>query len=504
MQKVFTVDKIRLADKYSIENEPVKSIDLMERAANACVNWLIERIEKNNSFAVFCGPGNNGGDGLAIARLLNEYGFESRVFYLESERYSQDFLINKERLKGNKEISVLPVINTNELPKIFENEIILDALFGSGLSKPIDGIAAKLIKHLNQTDCLKIAIDIPSGLFADKSSRSLRSEIFQADYTLSFQFPKLAFFMPENDTFVGIWQVLDIGLSQEFIQKTESPFYLIESKSAGELIRKRPKFAHKGSFGHGLLIAGSTGKMGAAVLAGKAALRSGAGLITVHHPKSGLAIIPVAVPELMSSVDENENLYSKNPKLQQFNAIAIGPGLGTSKESQNAFKLLIQESAFPLVIDADALNMLSENKTWLSFLPKNSILTPHLKEFERLTGKAKNDFDRLDKQISFSKKYQVYIVLKGAHTSISTPDGKVFFNTSGNPGMATGGSGDVLTGILLGLKAQNYTSLHAAIFGVFLHGLAGDFAADNKGEASLMAGDIIDSISEAYLSLISQ
>jgi NAD(P)H-hydrate epimerase len=503
MQKVFTVDKIRLADQYTIENEPIKSIELMERAANACVNWLIERIEKNNSFAVFCGPGNNGGDGLAIARLLYEYGFESRVFYLESERYSEDFSMNKNRLKDYKEISVSSINNDLELAEIYENEIIIDALFGSGLSKPLEGIAAKTIKYLNQINCMKIAIDIPSGLFADKTSRSFKSEIFQADYTLSFQFPKLAFFMPENDTFVGNWQVLDIGLSAEFIQKTETPFYLIESKSASELIRKRPKFAHKGSFGHGLLIAGSTGKIGAAVLAGKSALRTGAGLITVHHPKSGLTIIPIAVPELMSSIDENENVYSKNPTLFNYNAIAIGPGLGTSKESQNALKLLIQESAVPLVIDADALNILSENKTWLSFFPKNSILTPHIKEFERLAGKAKNDFDRLDKQISFSKKYQVYIVLKGAHTSISTPDGKVFFNTSGNPGMATGGSGDVLTGILLGLKAQNYTSLHAAIFGVFLHGLAGDFAADNKGEASLMAGDIIDSISEAYLSLIS-
>lgn len=502
MQKVFTVDKICLADQYTIKNEPVKSIDLMERAANACVNWLIEHVEKANSFAVFCGHGNNGGDGLAIARILNEHGFKSRVFYLESERYSEDFIINKNRLKDYKNILVSSIKNDVELTEIHENEIIIDALFGSGLSKPLEGIAAKIIKYLNQLKCLKIAIDIASGLFADKSSRSSKSEIFQADYTLSFQFPKLAFFMPENDVFVGNWQVLDIGLSTEFIQKTETPFYLIESKSAGELIRKRPKFAHKGSFGHGLLIAGSTGKMGAAVLAGKAALRSGAGLITVHHPKSGLAIISIAVPELMSSMDENENGYSKNPKLQHFNAIAIGPGLGTSKESQKAFKLLIQESTVPLVIDADALNILSENKTWLSFLPKKSILTPHVKEFERLAGKAKNDFDRLDQQISFSKKYQVYIVLKGAHTSISTPDGKVFFNSTGNPGMATGGSGDVLTGILLGLKAQNYSSFHAALLGVFLHGLAGDLAADTKGEASLIAGDIIDSISEAYLSLI--
>jgi hydroxyethylthiazole kinase-like uncharacterized protein yjeF len=377
-----------------------------------------------------------------------------------------------------------------------------DTLFGSGLSKPLQGFEAKLVKHLNHQNALKIAIDIPSGLFADKSSESKNAERFKADYTLSFQFPKLAFFMSENDAFVGDWQVLDIGLSQEYIQKTDTDYFILESISAMELIRPRDKFSHKGSYGHGLLIAGSMGKMGAAVLAGKAALRSGAGLITVHHPKSGLSIIPTSVPELMTSIDESETVFSKSPNLSNYSAIAIGPGLGTAKASQSAFKFLIQESKVPLVIDADALNILAENKTWLSFLPKNSILTPHLKEFERLAGKMENDFERLDKQIAFAKKYQVYVLLKGAHSSIACPDGKVFFNSTGNPGMATGGSGDVLTGILLGLKAQNYTSLHASILGVFLHGLAGDFAAENKGQASLIAGDIVDSIPEAFMSLI--
>ena len=502
MQKVFTVDKIRLADQFTIENESVGSINLMERAAKACVHWFLSRTFDAPIFAIFCGHGNNGGDGLAMARLLSKHNFEVRVFILEAENYSSDFIINQDRLKSRDGVVVKIIKSKADFPQFANQEIVIDALFGSGLSKPLAGLAANLVEHLNKQNSHKIAIDIPSGLFADKSSITRKTVCFQADYTLSFQFPKLAFFMPENDAFVGNWQVLDIGLSHKYIQTTETPYFFIESITAKELIRPRAKYSHKGSFGHGLLIAGSLGKMGAAILAGKAALRSGAGLITVHHPLSGLSVIPSAVPELMTSIDVHEIYFSKPPNLSAYSAIAIGPGLGTAKQSQAAFKLLIQQSKLSLIIDADGLNILAENKTWLSFLPINSILTPHIKEFERLVGKSENDFDRLDKQIAFAKKHKVYLILKGAHSSIASPDGKVFFNSTGNPGMATGGSGDVLTGILLGLKAQNYTSLHASILGVFLHGLAGDFASENKGQASLIASDIIESVGVAYLSLI--
>ncbi len=499
MQKVFSVDKIRLADQFTIENEPIKSIDLMERAATACVKWIHAKLLGKNSFNIFCGPGNNGGDGLAIARLLAEQKQKVSVFILASEHYSTEFQINLERLGILKKVSVQRITSESEFPVLVSDQILIDALFGSGLKRPLHGLVAQLVNHLNNTGCLKLAIDIPSGLFSDKSTKGY--ERFQADYTLSFQFPKLAFFMPENDPFVGEWQILDIGLNQNYIQKADTSFYFLESRSMAEWIRPRTKFAHKGSYGHGLLIAGSQGKMGAALLAGKAALRSGAGLITVHIPKSGMSIIPCAVPELMASLDEHESFFSKIPNLSNYSAIAIGPGLGSAKQTQSAVKLIIQESKIPIIVDADALNILSENKTWLHFLPSNSIFTPHVKEFERLAGKAENDFDRLDKQMAFSKKYQIFVILKGAHTSISTPDGKVFFNSTGNPGMATGGSGDVLTGILLGLRAQNYSALQTCLLGVFLHGLAGDFAAENKGQASLIASDIVESMPAAFFSL---
>jgi len=380
--------------------------------------------------------------------------------------------------------------------------VIIDALFGSGLSKPLKGLPAKLVRHLNQTSNMRIAIDIPSGIFSDVSVPEKNAVRFKADYTLSFQFPKLAFFMPENDAFVGDWQVLDIGLSADFITKTETSYYLLNHQYLQSQLKVRTKYAHKGTYGHGLLIAGSRGKMGAAVLAGKAALRAGAGLVSVHHPKAGMAVIPTAVPELMTSIDADESVFSEAPDLTKYNAIAIGPGLGTHKKTQNAFKLLIQETKVPLIIDADGLNILSENKTWLAFLPPNSILTPHVKEFERLTGKANNDFDQLQKQRAFAQKWGVYVILKGAHTRIATPSGQVFFNSTGNPGMATGGSGDVLTGILLGLSSQNYTPLNTCLLGVFLHGLAGDLAVETKGQYSLISGDIIDYLGEAFLSLL--
>ena len=502
MQKIFSVDKVRLADLFTIENEPIKSIDLMERASEACAAWLIKRSTKENTYAIFCGPGNNGGDGLALARLLNNHGFGVRVFILKASKYSEDFLINQNRLINSESIDVNIIDSETDFPLVTESEIIIDALFGSGLSKPLEKIAAKLIGYLNKQRSLSIAIDIPSGLFADRSSITKDAVIFKADYTLSFQFPKLAFFMAENDLFVGDWQVLDIGLSSEYIHQTKTSYYFLDLLSAVELIRPRPKYSHKGSYGHGLLIAGSNNKMGAAILACKSALRSGAGLITLHHPKGAKSILPAAVPEVMSSLDENEEMWSNLPSLTPYSAIAVGPGIGTFKPCQKALKLLIQETKLPLVIDADALNILSENKTWLSFLPAHSILTPHPKEFERLVGKSKNDFDCLERQLAFAEKYKVFLILKGAHTRIATPNGQVFFNSSGNPGMATAGAGDVLTGILLGLKAQAYTSMDACILGVFIHGLAGDFAAENKGQISLISSDIIDSIPEGFISLL--
>ena len=500
--KILPVPKIREADAYTILNEPILSIDLMERAARACCGWIANQFANEVKILIVCGPGNNGGDGLAIARLLSLQGYSAEVYYAKlSEQFSADFLQNLGRLEKTTSIKLTLLSQGDVLPDFNESDVIIDALFGSGLTRPADGFAAEIIRHINASRSTVVSIDIPSGLFADASSLHNRSAIVQADYTLSFQMPKLAFMFAENAPFNGEWHLLPIGLHQDFLDGAATKNFFITRREVSKLMLPRPAFAHKGNFGHALLIAGSSGKMGAAVLSARACLRSGAGLLTAHIPKEGLTIMPVAVPECMTRPDPADTIFTSPGDLAPFNAIGIGPGIGTDELTQKALKLLIQEARFPLVLDADALNILSQNKTWLAFLPKNSILTPHPKEFERLAGKCNDDFERLEEARRFAVKFSVFLVLKGMHTAICCPDGNCYFNSTGNPGMATGGSGDVLTGIILGLLARGYPPKEAALLGVYLHGFAGDLAALALGQESMMAGDITHYLSDAFLSL---
>lgn len=500
--KILDVNKIREADRFTIENEPIASIDLMERAGSNCTKWIRKKLKKSQKVFVFVGPGNNGGDGLVIARQLFESGFDIHiVLILITEQFSIDFTINLKRVEHLNNIEKTEVRSVNDLPKIPSGSLIIDAIFGSGLSRKPEGFVADTIRHINNSNAVIVSIDIPSGLFADQISDSKNSAIVMADYTLSLQLPKFSFMFSEAELNIGQLIIIDIGLHPAFLEQVEAKAFIIEKGDCNMLFKPRHKFSHKGVFGHALLIAGSQGKVGAAVLSARASLRSGLGLLSTHIPKNGVNILQTAVPESMLSIDESEECFSNLPKLDNYNAIGIGPGLGTNKQSQNSLKLLIQEFKSPMVIDADALNILSENKTWLSFLPKGSILTPHPKEFERLAGKSSDSFERVKKQIEFATKYQVYVILKGANTSIVTPEGQMFFNSTGNPGMATAGSGDVLTGILLGLLTQHYSPLHASIIGVYLHGLSADIAAKKKGFDSLIASDIIDYLGKAFLKL---
>lgn len=501
MQKIFSSEQVRRADAYTIQNEPILSIDLMERAAAACVEWM-ETFQNmgNKHVFVLCGPGNNGGDGLAVSRMLAEKKVKVSVFIPDDEvKKSEDFSVNLQRLR---ECSVkIQSYESSDLNQLSENSIIVDALFGSGLSKPLEGIYKELVLQINNSKCITISIDIPSGLFADKPADAAKDSIVKADYTLSFQFPKLAFLFAENEYFVGNWQVLPIGLHTGFIQDEQCRNYMIDFEDVKSILKSRSRFSHKGTFGHALLIGGSKGKIGASVLMGKACLRSGAGLVTVHLPGCGYSIIQTAGPEVMVSVDESENECSQIPRLDPFSAIAAGPGLGTGKNTASMLKHLIQEAKVPLLLDADALNILSDNPTWLAFLPKNSVLTPHPGEFARVAGKTTNSFDRLEVLRSFCIKYSLNIVLKGAYTVTCSPLGNCYFNSTGNPGMATGGSGDVLTGIIAGLLAQGYNATEACILGVHLHGLAGDLAAEETGYEALVAGDIIEHLGNAFVKL---
>ena len=506
--KILPVEKIREADAFTIENEPVDSIDLMERAASKVYDWFMKRCKtKEVTVKIFCGIGNNGGDGLALARMLFFTGIIPQVFVVRfSDKMSRNCEVNFNRLKEETETPMYDIFSEDDFPLINDKDIVVDAIFGSGLNRNIEGFAAELIKHLNDNNAIRIAIDIPSGLLTlgsqqttdngqQSSSKSHNShQIFKADYTLSFQFPKLAFMFPENDVFVGRWEVLDIGLHKDFIDNVETLNFYTTEDMAMPILRKRTKFSHKGTYGHALLVAGSSGKTGAALLAAEACLRTGVGLLTAHLPKDALLPMQIYLPEAMTSIDKSETHCTEIDDIIPYTAIGVGPGTGKNAETTTLLKKIIQDATQPLVLDADALNIISENPTWLSFLPDNTILTPHPKEFECLFGKTNDSYERLELQRKMSVIHNIIIVLKGAHTAITFPNGTCFFNSTGNPGMATAGSGDVLTGMILSLLAQRYTPQEAALLGVYLHGKAGDEAAKEIGENSMIARDIVKSI----------
>ncbi len=491
--KILSSAQIREVDAYTIENEPVVSIDLMERASKACYNWIRRNIKKKKKVQVFCGMGNNGGDGLAVARMLGGTGYDVTVFIIRhTKQGSEDFRINEARLKKVRNVKMHDITADDKLPKIDKEAVVIDAMFGSGLKRPLEGFPASIVHHINTSEALVVAVDFPSGLFCEDNSKNIHKNIIKANYTLTFQLPKLSFMFAENNKYTGEWHILDIGLHKGFINDLETKNHFVLDEDIRKFYKRRGRFSHKGNYGHGLLISGSYGKVGAAILGARGALRSGIGLITVHIPKCGYEILQSGIPEAMCSIDENETIFTGIKDTGSFNAIGIGPGIGTGKETAAGLKLLIQNYAAPMVFDADALNILAENLTWLSFLPKGSILTPHPKEFERIAGKCGNSYERMQRALELAFKYQVFIVLKGAHTLTAFPDGRAFFNSTGNPGMATGGSGDVLTGIILGLLAQGYLPSEAATAGVYLHGLAADIAARRKGYEALLAGDIIE------------
>ncbi len=497
--KILPIDKVREADAYTIKNEPVDSIDLMERAAKSCYKWMLGKFRSTDRIKVFCGLGNNGGDGLAIARLLFKKDFRVEVFVLRySDKSSDDFNTNLENLRYQKKVKINEISRFEDLPETLNSDWVVDAIFGSGLSKPVTGFIGQVIEYINNQNTKVVSIDIPSGLFADKSSVDSGGAIINADVTLSFEFAKKAFMFSENLPFVKEWEIMSINLHPDFVKSVDKADYLVLVNDIQGLIKKRRKFDHKGRFGHALLIAGSYGKMGAAVLASEACMRTGAGLLTTHVPKMGYDIIQTAVPEVMTSIDRSETSFSELPDLDPYNAIGIGPGIGQDKETRTALKVLIQNTGLPILFDADAINILGENKTWLSFIPPGCIFTPHPKEFERLVGKSNNAFERDKLQREFSVRYGAYVILKGYSTAISCPDGMCFYNSTGNPGMATGGSGDVLTGVILGLLAQGYTSLEACLVGTYLHGLAGDLASENLSCEASLASDITGHIGYAY------
>lgn len=492
MMKIFPTTKIKELDTYTIENEPIASIDLMERASQAITKAISGRWGTETPFTVFAGPGNNGGDALAVSRLLAGQGYRVEVYLFNTKgSLSPDCEVNKERLSEVLNVDFHEVTSQFVPPTLTAEHVVIDGLFGSGLNKALSGGFAAVVKYINASSATVVAIDIPSGLMGEDNTYNIPTNIIRADLTLSLQLPKLAFLFAENEPFVGEWELLDIGLSGEAIEDTETDFYLLENEDMPYLLKSRNKFAHKGNFGRALLIAGSQGMAGASILAARACLRSGVGLLTVHVPFCNNAIVQTSVPEAMTELDISDTCFASSMDTDEYQAVGVGPGLGKSAETETALLEQIGHCQTPMVVDADALNLLGEHRSYIGRLPQGSILTPHPKELERLVGKCQNSYERLMKARELAKNAGVHIILKGAYSAIVSPSGKCWFNITGNPGMATGGSGDVLTGVVLALMAQGYDTETTALLATYVHGLAGDIACKKQGMTGMTAGDIV-------------
>lgn len=500
--KILTCTQQKEADAYTIANNNILSINLMEKAASLIADEISKRWDRSHRIVVFAGAGNNGGDALAVARLLfsKSYPVEIYLFNIKGT-ISEDCMTNIQRLQQCGFTDYHEISNAFEPPKLTAEDVVVDGLFGSGLNKPLSGGFASVVKYINASNAQVVSIDLPSGLMGEDNSNNLRTNIIRADLTLSIQLPKLAFLFPENEDIVGEWKRLDIGISQEFIAQADTPYIITEASEMSQLIKPRKRFAFKNNFGHALLIAGSSGMAGASILAARACLRSGVGLLTIHTPVCNHDILQTAVPEAMVQNDVHELYFAEPVDLDNYQAIAIGPGIGQEEETALATFDQLADCYIPAVLDADAINILSSHRNYLNRLPRRSILTPHIGELERLIGRCNDSFDRLTKAKELAAYLQCYIVLKGAYSTVITPEGKFYFNPTGNPGMATGGSGDVLTGIILALLAQGHSQENAARLGTFVHGLAGDIACRRTGEISLTASDIIAALPEAWKEL---
>ncbi len=500
--KIFTTDQIRQLDKNTIEHEPIKSIDLMERAARALSTAIMEEWTPQSPVVVLAGPGNNGGDALAVARMLGDAGYRVSVFLFNIHNsLSDDCATNRQRLVDDKRVESFTEITLNfDPPELTADTLVVDGLFGSGLNKPLMGGFASLVKYVNQSPAKVVSIDMPSGLMAEDNSSNIRTNIIRATVTLTLQQLKLSMLLADCQQYLGRVRVLDIRLHPDYIRATDTNRYLLEEFDVRRRMRRRDDFAHKGTMGHALIVAGSYGMAGAAVLATRACLRSGVGKVTALTPRRNYDIMQIAVPEAVLEIDREEGYFSDSVDTSDYDALGIGPGLSLGENTAIALIGQIRRTQCPIVVDADALNILANHQAWMQQLSPGIIMTPHPRELDRLVGATStSDYERLVRAVQLAERLQGYVLLKGHHSALCMPNGQVVFNSTGNSGMATAGSGDVLTGIITGLLARGYERQDACIVGMYLHGLAGDLAAKTVGKESLVAGDIIKWLPQAFL-----
>lgn len=502
--KIFTTENIRNIDRFTIDEEGVSSMELIHRVADAVVSEILNRWSPSKPTMVFAGAGNNGADALIVAKLLIEAGFNPHVVLInvKGDSLSRDCRAARDELMRMGNVSMTEIIHTSPIPTLTADHLVIDGLFGTGLRNPLEGGYMGMARYINESGATVVSIDVPSGMFGDWNTRVLARNVVHADLTIAVQFPRLAFFLSDNAEFVGKWKTVDIGLSRRAIEQTPTKYFLIEKEDVRRVLKRRPDFCSKADFGHALLFTGCYGMMGAAVLAAKGALRAGVGKLTVHSARCGFPILQTAVPEALFLPDRNEHVISDMTPRVNYTALGVGPGIGTNDATKGAVETLIKTIKRPMVLDADALNIIARTPSLIDHITPGSILTPHAAEFDRIFGSQMSAESRLLKALEVSHKYKLIIVLKGHYSATVRPDGKVFFNSTGSAGMATGGSGDVLTGIITSLLAQGYKSEIAATAGVYIHGLAGDMAAHAEGEYGSSAGDIAANVGKAIKSIM--
>lgn len=535
--KVVTAEEMREIDRITIKNYGISGTVLMERAGLAVAEKIKElfsvqrsgfskKLRTPNSepvklkVIVLAGGGNNGGDGIVVARNLHEWGWNVKIILLSKEnKLSPDCLLQyKIAKKSGVPVEFRDYITEKDL----HSALVVDAIFGTGLSKNITGKTAEIISFINASDAPVISVDIPSGISSDTGQ--IMGEAVRADYTVTFGLPKRGHLLYPGADYTGRFFIEDIGFPEELLHSEKLKTELLEKRDISLLIPERQRYSHKGDYGHVLVIAGSRGKTGAAFMCAKACLRSGAGLVTIGVPESLLDVFQSRATEDMTLPlpDKGDGTLSSKAleKILEFlfekaDVLAIGPGISVTDDTKKLVRELLLNSTAPAVIDADAINSLEGNKQILKKARSPIILTPHAGEMARLRqglgvrgqGLAEKELrnkiekDRINTAVSFAKETGTYLVLKGMPTVIAEPEGRAFINPTGNSGMASAGTGDVLTGMVSGFLGQGLNPLEASILGVYMHGLAGDIAAKNKGEHSLIASDITDAIPEAFLSL---
>lgn len=490
--KILNSESIHAVDVATCERQKISSIDLMERAAMQVSIELISMFLPSQRFVILAGPGNNGGDALAVARLLVEQGYKRVEIFLfnVTGKLSHDCDEERKRLIMLDGIDFTEVNREFTPPYLGKDDVVVDGLFGSGLNQPLQGGFVSVARYVNESGAFVVSIDLPSGLFGEWNSQLSLRDVVHADVTLAFQLPRLSFFFRENAQVLGKWKLIDIDLDEKTIKDSKTDFYVIDEHNVASLLRERDPFSGKRDYGSTLLFAGSVGMMGAAVLSARAVLRTGAGLVTVHSARSGMPIVQTASPEAMFEPDRNEHYITDMKVHHRHQAVAAGPGIGTNEQTINALQGLLQHATMPLVLDADALNCISARPALLTLIPPKTILTPHIGEFDRLFGEHSSDEERLRTAIDMARQYNVIIVLKGHYTAVVRPTGRVYFNQTGNAGMATAGAGDVLTGMIAAFLSQGYEPEYASLLGVYIHGAAGDMAADEMGQFGMTASDI--------------